>query len=191
MHNEHVLPMLDELMSDAGIGVQDLDIIGFGAGPGSFTGIRIAASVCQGLALAADAGVVPIPSSLALARTWFDLHAADTDQIVTITQSKRDAWYAAGYTRRGWDVVRFIEDHLTQDSFAWELLEERHTNVIGDIPGWLAGAPEYVNHVDGVQMQIGSLLRCIDQSIAGGKVLDVELGLPVYLQADSPWQPQS
>ncbi len=51
-HNEHILPMLSELFASAGLSKQDIQVIGFGAGPGSFTGVRIAASVAQGIAMA-------------------------------------------------------------------------------------------------------------------------------------------
>ena len=52
-HNERVLPMLDELLHAAGLCPTHIQLIGFGAGPGSFTGVRIAASIAQGIALAA------------------------------------------------------------------------------------------------------------------------------------------
>ncbi|MEC8144879.1 MAG: tRNA (adenosine(37)-N6)-threonylcarbamoyltransferase complex dimerization subunit type 1 TsaB, partial [Pseudomonadota bacterium] len=48
-HNEQVLPMLDRLYKQAGATPRDTQLIGFGAGPGSFTGVRIAASIAQGV----------------------------------------------------------------------------------------------------------------------------------------------
>ncbi|RMC34685.1 tRNA (adenosine(37)-N6)-threonylcarbamoyltransferase complex dimerization subunit type 1 TsaB [Paracoccus alkanivorans] len=48
---ERLFPMLEEMLPEAGIGWNDLDVIGVGAGPGNFTGIRVAVAAARGLAL--------------------------------------------------------------------------------------------------------------------------------------------
>jgi tRNA threonylcarbamoyladenosine biosynthesis protein TsaB len=97
-HSELVLPMVDAVLAQAGLGLKDLHGIGFGAGPGSFTGLRIACGVAQGLALGAGLKVVPVGTLLALA------DAAGADRVLACLDARMGEVYHAAYERRpgGW-----------------------------------------------------------------------------------------
>lgn len=101
-HSELLLPMVDGLLVHHGLQINDLDGIAYGQGPGSFTGLRIACGVTQGLALGASLQVVGISTLLALA------HAARAERAVCCLDARMGEIYHAAYTSAAgrWTVVR-------------------------------------------------------------------------------------
>lgn len=97
-HTRLLLPMIREAMAEAGLAVQDLDAIVLGNGPGSFIGMRIAASVAQGLAYGSGLGVVPVSSLLAVAA---EVLAGDSaaDEVVVAQDAHMNEVYLGLYAR--------------------------------------------------------------------------------------------
>jgi len=66
-HAQRLMPMAEALLGEAGIGFADIDLVGFGRGPGSFTGVRIATAMAQGVAMARDLPMAGVSSLECLA----------------------------------------------------------------------------------------------------------------------------
>jgi len=95
-HSERLLPLARTMLAEAGLALSQLDGIAFGAGPGSFTGIRIGCGVAQGLALGADLPLVAVPTLEALAQQARREHGWST--VVACLDARMREVYAAMYT---------------------------------------------------------------------------------------------
>lgn len=100
-HSQLLLPMIDALLARSRVKLADLDALAFGEGPGSFTGLRIACGVVQGLAMACDLPVVGVSTLLAIAQ------AAGAAQALCCLDARMHEVYAAAYRREGdeWRTV--------------------------------------------------------------------------------------
>jgi tRNA threonylcarbamoyladenosine biosynthesis protein TsaB len=90
-HSLHLLPMVDSVLSEAGIKLAELDGLIFGQGPGSFTGVRIGVGVAQGLAFSANLPVVGVSSLHAMAQLAFSEHQ-QTKVIAAIDARMREVY---------------------------------------------------------------------------------------------------
>ena len=100
-HSELALPMLERLLADAGLAPAALDAVAYGAGPGSFTGLRIACGLAQGLAVARALPVYGVSSLAAMAQ-----ESGAQRVVACIDARMREVYYAAlERTPAGWREV--------------------------------------------------------------------------------------
>jgi len=96
-HSRLALAWIDEVLAERGLRIDDLEAVAFGAGPGTFTGVRIACGIAQGLALGAGIDVVAVPTLEAIAQqAWRMCHAT---RVVTSLDARMREIYVAAYER--------------------------------------------------------------------------------------------
>jgi len=162
-HTRLLLPMIEEVLAEGGVATEDLDAVVLGTGPGSFIGVRIAASVAQGLAYGANIGIVPVSSLAAIAAEVF--HHTTAPYVVVAQDAHMNEVYLARF-RRGEDNLPIAdgETSLQPIGRVEELAETTggHAHVAGF--GW---------------QRYPELVRLNEDAIA--RVLDVQFPRATFL----------
>ena len=189
-HNQHLLPFLDAMFSEAQIRPTDVQLIGFGCGPGSFTGVRMAASVAQAMALAAQCNVVPLSSSLIRAATVADERHNDQSPIVCSVRSRGDAYYFSAYAGAGAvEIVRADELVVALPAWLEDIFREQPGPLLaGDVPTWL-DTQAYPVVVTDTPPSAAAMVGLVEAHHAAGHSTSPEHALPSYFEGDSPWRP--
>lgn len=103
-HSQSLLPMVQELLTESGLRLEQVDAIAFGAGPGSFTGVRTACGVAQGLAFGLDLPVLPLITLEAMAEACRARSGAT--EVLAVLDARMNEVYWAQYRFDGaWRVV--------------------------------------------------------------------------------------
>ncbi|HVY82460.1 MAG TPA: tRNA (adenosine(37)-N6)-threonylcarbamoyltransferase complex dimerization subunit type 1 TsaB [Steroidobacteraceae bacterium] len=106
-HAENILPMIDAVLAEGGVSLAAVDAVAFGRGPGGFTGVRLAASVTQGLAFAADKPVVPVSDLAAVAQRALDIEPG-THRVVVCNDARMHEVYWACFERDDQGLARLV-----------------------------------------------------------------------------------
>ena len=134
MHAQLILPMVDALMSEADISVTQLDVLAFGRGPGSFTGLRIAAGVAQGIAFGADIPVTPVSSLAALAQGIYRERC--TPHVLVAADARMSEVYWGIYQADENGIMRLHGlEQVSKPDFV-DLPPDHHNNWFGAGSGW-------------------------------------------------------
>lgn len=181
LHAQRLLPMIDEVLSEAGITLAAVDALVFGRGPGAFTGVRIATGMVQGLAFAADKPVIGISNLAALAQRAWREHGAR--QVCAAIDARMDEVYWGCYelrdnvmTQAGDEVVCAPEQVSAPALWAspngagtgWQYAERLAVSTVASWPQMLPDATD--------------LISLALPAWEAGAVLDAADAQPVYLR---------
>lgn len=180
----HLIPAIQQLMAQAGLRFDQLDAIVFGCGPGSFTGLRTACAVAQGLAFGAKVPVLPVDTLLAVAEEARHQHAASSThfRVQALLDARMDEMYAASYAFDGgqWTPISppgLIRPEALQPEAACTLAGNVFTVYAERLPA-LDGAVPRVEALP----TAAALLRLAPALLAAGKAVSAEQALPLYIR---------
>lgn len=187
-----LIPAILALLAESGMALGELDAIAFGRGPGSFTGLRTACAVAQGLAFGANHGagipVMPIDTLMAVAEEarFQRFGAADAPAPFTITallDARMDEMYVQSYEFNS-GLCRSVKDcslirpeNLVPGAAARLLAGNVFGVYAGRLPAELAGL-ECVE----AYPTATALLRLAPALAAAGQCIDASLALPLYVR---------
>jgi tRNA threonylcarbamoyladenosine biosynthesis protein TsaB len=173
-HGELALPMLERLLQAAGLSVADLDAVAFGAGPGSFTGLRIACGIAQGLAFARKLPVLGVSSLETLAEE------CGAPRVVACLDARMGEVYYSALEKRG---TRWEEVIPAQCAAPSALARPPGEDWVGCGSGFGAyGAMGMDRVLPGVHPGAAALARLAAPRLAAGEGVDASAAAPRYLR---------
>lgn len=189
-HSKRVLPMVQQLLNQAGISLNQLDGIVFGRGPGSFTGVRIGVGVTQGLAFGADVPVYGVSTLAAMAQAAQRLHGAK--QVIAAIDARMAEVYIGSFVlENGLMQPGSSEVAIKpQDISGFALSGEVHA--VGT--GWQTYAEALLQQqpaviaADILYPSAQDMLTLALPALGAGQFIAAELAEPVYVRDDVTWQ---
>lgn len=181
-----LLPQIDSLLARAGIGLNQLDALAFGRGPGSFTGLRIAAASIQGLALALDRPVLPVSTLQTLA--WMAHQQYFAKKVLTLLDARMDEVYWCAWQWQDQTPQPLLAESLSSPEAV--LLKDQQDQdwvLAGSGAVFVDRLPPLVRsciqqELPEIRPAAGAMAHLAHQAWLRGEGLDAADALPVYLR---------
>ena len=169
-HSQIILPQIKALLNSADLQLKDLHGIAFGAGPGSFTGVRIAAGVSQGLGFGINLPVVSTCTLLALAEAANEKILRDTSKVIACLDARMGEVYHAAYAliENEWHTV--IEPGLYKP--------EAVPAIAGD--GWVGAGSGWRIYSEKLSAIYNNQLLTVEPTLLPTASAILKLALPIF-----------
>ena len=193
-HVALMLPFVESLLAEADTSLAQLDAVAFSCGPGSFTGVRIGASMTQGIAFGADLPVIPVSTLAALAQSTVREHGATT--VLAALDARMQEVYWGAFKCDASGLVESASEERVCAPDAVECPEQDGWTGAGS--GWdvyteilsarcsVAAASVYTNQ----HPHAADVARLAVRAFAQGKTLAPEQAIPVYLRNNVAHKPK-
>jgi tRNA threonylcarbamoyladenosine biosynthesis protein TsaB len=179
-HSSLLLPMLREVLAEAEIKLAQLDCIAFGAGPGSFTGLRIACSAAQGLAFGAGLPLIGVSTLLALAQ------ASGAPRVIAALDARMGEIYHAVYEKAGNQWREVAAPTVCSPLQAPKVSGVDWLGVGSGFSAYPSLAQHYTGQLTRVECKIyphaSAILALAAIEFAAGRAVAAELAAPVYIR---------
>lgn len=185
--SQRLLPMVQALLKEAGMSIGDLDYLAFGRGPGSFTGVRIATGMVQGLALGGDLPVVGISTLAIMAQQAIAEQAAE--QIAVAIDARMGEVYFACYQAKQGLATLVSDEQVLAPEAAAKQLDTQPQLAVGT--GWQAYPQLQLEQIAGSNILYPNakyMLPLASQAIEAGRAADVMNVQPTYLRDKVTWK---
>ncbi|MGI2037555.1 tRNA (adenosine(37)-N6)-threonylcarbamoyltransferase complex dimerization subunit type 1 TsaB [Shewanella frigidimarina] len=190
-HSQRILPMVDDVLAQAKVTLADVDMIAYGRGPGSFTGIRICTSMTQGLALGLDLPVIGISTLAAMAQLAITEQGAT--QILCCIDARMKEVYWGQYIAKDGIATLVGEEHVSAPE-AIELILDTQQNIsvcgtgFEAYPQLLTIAPHMTPCIEATYPDAKAMLVLAQQGHQQGLHTTVDELSPVYLRDTVTWK---
>ncbi|RZS46831.1 tRNA (adenosine(37)-N6)-threonylcarbamoyltransferase complex dimerization subunit type 1 TsaB [Sphaerotilus mobilis] len=187
----NLLPAIASLVDEAGATLQDIDAIGYGQGPGAFTGLRTACSIAQGLAIGLDRPLVALDTLALVAESAH--RQAGFERVWTVLDARMGEAYAACWQRHGEADWRLATDAagvviagpaLLRPEALRGLVQAHPAALAG--PGWMvfeSAASDLDLPMCVLALPDGEALAALTrQAHAAQRWIDPALALPLYVR---------
>ena len=190
-HAELILDMVEEMLSERGLGLDELDGIAFGSGPGSFTGVRVAASAAQGLALGLGLRLAPVSSLEALALEA--LEKGPEAYAAAAIDARMGEVYLAVYERAGDSLRELSGPEVLRPAAALRRIRE----VLGTAPAAGGGSGIDCLNAEETQKNLvkrsqfpdsAYIIKLGEKAFSRGLTLDPAAALPLYVRNEVTWK---
>jgi len=190
-HSKLILPMINSLLLAANLQLKDMDAIAFGFGPGSFTGVRLAASLVQGLAYGANLPVIKVSSLQALAQGAWEKHAVN--KVFVVQDARVNEVYTAQYALDADGLMQAVALDSLQNPAELVLPEQLETwYKIGN--GWevyyniLQRRCTLEKIISYNHPEAQFIAKLAAKDYRAGKLIKPEQALPCYLRDAVQWK---
>ena len=184
-HTRHILAQVDELLRGAGVVAGDLAAVAFGRGPGTFTGVRVATALAQGLAVARGLSLLPVSSLAALAWKAWGEHRISP--VLAAVDARLEEVYWAMFEVGAEDFSVLHPESLSPPAELLAQLPVLPGGWQGAGSGWalpdMQLAAEMAAAVDpGLRPDAQSVLELALRDFRAGRIADFEQAQPTYLR---------